>query len=45
MINSEVVNAMIDLIDENLRLIEELRKQGYGSFSNNFRDIQAAKDN
>lgn len=43
MINREVINAMIDLIDENIRLIEEIRSQGYESFSNNFRDIQAAK--
>ena len=43
MISNEVINAMIDLIDENIRLIEEIRSQGYESFSNNFRDIQAAK--
>ncbi len=43
MISSEVINAMIDLIDENLRLIEEIRSQGFESFSGNFRDIQAAK--
>lgn len=43
MINREVINAMIDLIDENIRLIEEIRSQGYESFSDNFRDIQAAK--
>lgn len=43
MISSEVINAMIDLIDENMRLIEELRLQSFESFSNNFRDIQAAK--
>jgi len=43
MINREVINAMIDLIDENIRLIEEIRSQGYESFSNSFRDIQAAK--
>jgi uncharacterized protein YutE (UPF0331/DUF86 family) len=43
MINREVINAMIDLIDENIRLIEEIRLQGYESFSNNFRDVQAAK--
>lgn len=43
MINREVINAMTDLIDENTRLIEEIRPQGYESFSNNFRDIQAAK--
>ncbi len=43
MISREVINAMIDLIDENIRLIEEIRSQGYESFSNNFRDIQAAK--
>lgn len=43
MISSEVINAMIDLIDENIRLIEEIRAQGYESFSKNFRDIQAAK--
>ncbi|MFZ3167367.1 MAG: DUF86 domain-containing protein [Candidatus Methanoperedens sp.] len=34
---------MIDLIEENLRLIEEIKMQGFESFSNNFRDIQAAK--
>jgi len=43
MISSEVINAMIDLIDENIRLIEEIRSQSFESFSNNFRDIQAAK--
>jgi len=43
MISSEVINAMIDLIDENLRLIEEIRSQGYESFSKSFRDIQAGK--
>ncbi len=43
MISSEVINAMVDLIDENIRLIEEIRSQGYESFSNSFRDIQAAK--
>lgn len=43
MISSEVINAMIDLIDENIRLIEKLRSQSFESFSNNFRDIQAAK--
>ncbi len=43
MISSEVINAMIDLVDENIRLIEEIKAQGYESFSNSFRDIQAAK--
>ncbi len=43
MINKDVVNAMIDMIDENIRLIEEIRSQGYESFSGSFRDIQAAK--
>ncbi len=43
MISTEVINAMIDLIDENIRLIEDIRSQGFESFSNNFRDIQAAK--
>jgi len=43
MISNEVINAMIDLIEENLRLIEEIKIQGFESFSNNFRDIQAAK--
>ncbi|MCZ7397798.1 MAG: DUF86 domain-containing protein [Candidatus Methanoperedens sp.] len=43
MISNDVVNAMIDLIDENIRLIEEIRSQGYESFSGSFRDIQAAK--
>ena len=43
MISNEVINAMIDLIDENIGLIEEIRSQGYESFSNSFRDIQAAK--
>ncbi|VVB96939.1 Uncharacterised protein [uncultured archaeon] len=43
MISNEVINAMIDLIDENIRLIEEIKSQGYDSFSNDFRDIQAAK--
>jgi len=43
MISKDVVNAMIDLIEENIRLIEEIRSQGYESFSESFRDIQAAK--
>ncbi len=43
MISSEVINAMVDLIEENIRLIEEIKSQGYESFSNSFRDIQAAK--
>ena len=43
MISGEVINAMVDLIDENIRLIEEIKAQGYESFSNSFRDIQAAK--
>jgi len=43
MISSEVINAMVDLIDENIRLIEEIKSQGYESFSGSFRDIQAAK--
>ncbi len=43
MISSEVINAVIDLIDENIRLIEEIKSQGFESFSNNFRGIQAAK--
>jgi uncharacterized protein YutE (UPF0331/DUF86 family) len=43
MISKDVVNAMIDLIDENIRLIEEIRSQSYDSFSGSFRDIQAAK--
>ncbi len=43
MISSEVINAMIDLIEENIRLIEETKSQGYESFSSSFRDIQAAK--
>ncbi len=43
MINKDVVNAMIDLIEENIRLIEEIRSQGYESFAGSFRDIQAAK--
>ncbi|MFZ3384936.1 MAG: DUF86 domain-containing protein [Candidatus Methanoperedens sp.] len=43
MISNEVINAMVDLIEENLGLIEEIKMQGFESFSNNFRDIQAAK--
>ena len=43
MISKDVVNAMIDLIDENIRLIKDIRSQGYESFSGSFRDIQAAK--
>ena len=43
MTSGEVINAMVDLIEENIRLIEEIRSQGYESFSNSFRDIQAAK--
>lgn len=43
MISKDVVNAMIDVIEENIGLIEEIRSQGYESFSGNFRDIQAAK--
>lgn len=29
MINSDVINSMVDLIDGNLRLIEEIRSMGY----------------
>jgi len=43
MINREVINAMLDIIEENMRLIEKIRSQGFESFSMNFRDIQAAK--
>ena len=43
MISTDVINAMIDIIDENIKLIEEIRSQGYESFSSSFRDIQAAK--
>ncbi len=43
MISREVINAMIDLIDENIRLIEDIRSQGFEQFSKSFRDIQAAK--
>lgn len=43
MISNEVINAMIDIVEENMRLIEEIRSQDFGSFSRNFRDIQAAK--
>ena len=43
MISKDVVNAMIDLIDENIKLIEEIRSQEYEYFSGSFRDIQAAK--
>jgi len=43
MISKDVINAMIDLIDENIRLIKDIRSQGYESFSGSFRDIQAAK--
>jgi uncharacterized protein YutE (UPF0331/DUF86 family) len=43
MISKDVVNAMIDMIDENIGLIQEIRLQGYESFSGSFRDIQAAK--
>ena len=39
MISSEVINAMVDLIAENTRLIEEIRSQGYESFSSSFREI------
>jgi uncharacterized protein YutE (UPF0331/DUF86 family) len=43
MINSDVINSMVDLIDGNLRLIEEIRSAGYEAFSGSLRDIQAAK--
>jgi hypothetical protein len=43
MISKEVINAMIDVIDENIQLIEDIRSQGFESFSKSFRDIQAAK--
>jgi uncharacterized protein YutE (UPF0331/DUF86 family) len=43
MISSDVINAKIDLVDQNIRLLEELKEQGYELFSKNFRDIQAAK--
>jgi len=43
MISSDVINAKIDLVDQNIRLLEELKEEGYESFFKNFRDIQAAK--
>ncbi len=43
MISSDVINAKIDLVEQNNRLLEELKEQGYESFAQNFRDIQAAK--
>jgi uncharacterized protein YutE (UPF0331/DUF86 family) len=43
MISSDVINAKIDLIDQNIRLLNEVVAQGYENFSHNFRDIQAAK--
>ncbi|PWB51190.1 MAG: DUF86 domain-containing protein [Candidatus Methanoperedenaceae archaeon] len=43
MISSDIINAMIDIIEENMRLIGEIRLQDFESFSKNFRDIQAAK--
>ena len=29
MISSDVINAKIDLVDQNIRLLEELKEQGY----------------
>jgi uncharacterized protein YutE (UPF0331/DUF86 family) len=43
MISSNVINAKINLVDQNIRLLEELKEQGYESFSKNFRDVRAAK--
>ncbi|MDF1557120.1 MAG: DUF86 domain-containing protein [ANME-2 cluster archaeon] len=43
MISRDVINSKIDLIEQNIRLLQELRMQGYESFSTNYRDIQAAK--
>ena len=43
MISSDVINAKIDLIDQNIGLLNEMGAQGYEDFSHNFRDIQAAK--
>lgn len=43
MISSDIINAMIDIIEENMRLIIEIRSQDFELFSKNFRDIQAAK--
>ena len=43
MISSDVINSMVDLIEENLRLIDEIKSMGYESFSGSLRDIQAAK--
>jgi uncharacterized protein YutE (UPF0331/DUF86 family) len=43
MISSDVINAKINLIDQNIRLLNEIGAQGYENFSHNFRDIQAAK--
>jgi len=43
MISSDIINAMIDIIEENMRLIKEIRSQDFELFSKNFRDIQAAK--
>ena len=43
MISNDVINAKIDLIEQNVKLLKELTLQGYESFSGNYRDLQAAK--
>ncbi|MBA1340686.1 MAG: hypothetical protein C5S40_00950 [ANME-2 cluster archaeon] len=34
MISSDVINAKFDLVDQNIHLLEELKEEGYESFSN-----------
>lgn len=43
MISNDVISAKIDLIEQNIKLLEELRLQGYESFLGNYRDLQAVK--
>ncbi len=43
MIDEELIHAKIDIIEVNLKLLKEIRSQGFEVFSKSYRDIQAAK--
>ncbi len=43
MIDEELIHAKIDIIETNLKLLKEIRSQGFEVFSKSYRDIQAAK--
>ena len=39
----ELIEGKIDIIEENLRLLEEMRAEGYGRFESDYRNRLAAK--